>query len=338
MTIHAVFNFKFGNNSDSLSDQKLAEYRQSFSQLKLLIIDEMSLLNADMLYKIHLRLTEIKQNKDLFGGIGIILVGDLLQLPPVKGRYIFEQPMNTHFSAFHDVSPLWKSFNPFVLEHNHRQGECKAWAETLNRIREGILHPEDLESLQQRLTQDPFLDEDSMHVFYTHREVHEHNSKMLAKLVTQEQIHSAIHVLPKGYYPRTTPHGTVASTQFQEELKLKVGARCMLIFNVNTIDELVNGATGTILAFERAKRFVKNVNDCIIIKFDDETCGREQRLKYPALSNKYKESNGTPIFRQELEYQISSQTGKGHAARAKVIQFPLRISYASTAHKMQVKY
>jgi hypothetical protein len=80
----------------------LAELRENLSELKLIIIDEMSLVHADLFYKIDARLKEIfkKQNPPVpFGGISVVLVGDLLQIPPVKGgdgkgkiSYIFSSP------------------------------------------------------------------------------------------------------------------------------------------------------------------------------------------------------------------------------------------------------
>ncbi len=322
-----------------MSDQKLAEFRKNFSELRLLIIDEMSLLGADMLYNIHVRLCEIKQTKKTvpFGGIGVILVGDLMQLPPVNERYIFKIPRNPHLAAFSDVVNLWKQFEPYVLQHNHRQGESRDWAATLNRIRDGTFTNDDELVLKSRVSEEPFLNEDAMHVFYMNKDVHEHNAKMLRKLETVEQIFPAVHVLPKGCSPFVNKHGIVGSTQFQQDLRLKTGARCMLVFNVNTIDELVNGATGTVIAFERAKRFVKSEQDCIIVKFDSDKCGEMQRKRYPVQSQKHQHQNGTPIFRTELEYFMTSRRGKSHSARAKVVQFPLRLSYASTSHKMQVR-
>ena len=321
-----------------MSDQKLAEFRQSLSQLRLIIIDEMSLLGADMLYNIHVRLTEIKQTKNTvpFGGVGVILVGDLMQLPPVNERYIFKTPRNPHLAAFSDVVNLWREFDPYILQHNHRQGESKDWAATLNRIRDGTFTEADELILKSRMTKEPFMKEDAMHVFYMNKDVHEHNSQMLKQLESAEQTFPAVHIMPKGCSPFINKHGIVGSTQFLQELKLKIGARCMLVFNINTIDELVNGATGTVLGFERAKRFVKSEQDCIIVKFDSDKCGELQRKKYPAQSHKYSESNGTPIFRTELEYLMTTRRGKSHASRAKVVQFPLRLSYGSTSHKMQV--
>ena len=80
ITLHSAFDFKFGNEHVPLNDKKLAEFRNNLSDLKLIIIDEMSLLNADMLYRIHLRLCEIFQSKEMFANISIIAVGDLLQV------------------------------------------------------------------------------------------------------------------------------------------------------------------------------------------------------------------------------------------------------------------
>ena len=86
-----------------LSDKKLALFREMLSELQLIVIDEMSLLKADMLYCIHMRLCEVFQSKDLFANKSIILVGDLLQLPPVKGKFVFERPVTLKFSVFFDV-------------------------------------------------------------------------------------------------------------------------------------------------------------------------------------------------------------------------------------------
>ena len=99
-------------------------------------------------------------------------------------------------------------------------------------------------------------------------------------------------------------------------------------FNVNTIDGLVNGASGTAIGVEYAKDSVKSV----IVKFDSESVGENQRMKHP-ISKKYKHENGTPVFRQEIDVSLSKL---GDGPIAKISQFPLTIDYASTAHRMQV--
>ena len=69
----------------------------NLSELKLIIIDEMSMISSDMLYNIHHRLCDILGSKNIFAGRGMVLVGDLFQLKPVHGRFIFEQPFQEKY-------------------------------------------------------------------------------------------------------------------------------------------------------------------------------------------------------------------------------------------------
>ena len=83
MTLHSAFDFNFiGRVHESLSDKKLAQFRNNLADLKLIIIDEMSMVDSDKLYKIHRRLCEVLQYDmtELFANVGIVLVGDLLQV------------------------------------------------------------------------------------------------------------------------------------------------------------------------------------------------------------------------------------------------------------------
>ena len=106
-TLHSVFSFNFGNEFLTLSDKARDEKRNSFQNLKLLIIDEISMVSADMLYKIDLRLKEIKENmSSQFGGIGVLCFGDLMQLRPVLARYIFDQPRHQSYKIPYMVDPL----------------------------------------------------------------------------------------------------------------------------------------------------------------------------------------------------------------------------------------
>ena len=87
------------------------------------------MLKADMLYQLDLRLRELKQNTEqVFGGCAMVFLGDILQLKPVMGRYIFEQPLCADYHLSHLISPLWKQLQVFLLTKNHRQGEDFAYA------------------------------------------------------------------------------------------------------------------------------------------------------------------------------------------------------------------
>ena len=314
-----------------LSERKLAQMREMLSDLKLIIIDEFSMLSADMLYIIHLRLCEVFQcdpKRDWFANKSIILVGDLLQLPPVKACYVFAEPLNDNFATFHEVSPLWGTFEAYVLRHNHRQADEKDWANSLNNFRVGEVSKEDEAVLKSRITEEQYLDDDAMHVFYMNDDVNKHNDKMLDSIVGEAEEIDAIKANPKGFTPNVSKQ-TVHTTNFMNKLKVKIGARVSLVFNVNTPDNLVNGSFGTIVGFERTR---SNAIEVIVVAFDDPNAGVQQRRKYPNISRKYENVRGTPIYRQECEYQTSNKGG----ARAKVVQFPIRLAWANTAHKMQV--
>ena len=150
-TLHSLFSFNFGNEFMTLSDKARDLKRKLFRNLEILIIDEISLVDSDMLYKIDLRLKEIKQNEKLFGGIALFCFGDLLQIKPVKGRYIFEEPKSEGFKIGNVICPHWKKFNIINLEENHRQGNDKSYADLLNRIRIGNQTDDDICQLKKRL-------------------------------------------------------------------------------------------------------------------------------------------------------------------------------------------
>ena len=170
-----------------------------------------------------------------------------------------------------------------------------------------------------------------MHVFFPNREVRKHNEDMVKKLKSKLMAIVAKLQLPKGRKSFTDPNkGTIGNTEFLETLKIGVGARCMIIINMDIKDNLVNGQCGTVVGIEKN---AKGKIYSIIVDFDDPSCGAAQRQNHKNLSEKY---NGTPIFQVQHEFQLASRRGWAHSARAKLRQFPLRLAYAQTAHKTQV--
>ena len=102
-------------------------------------------MKADMLYFLDLRLREIKEKPDtVFGGVAVFLFGDLLQLRPVKARYCFEEPRSEKFQLSFLIQSLWHLFEVIILQHNHRQGEDKVYADLLNRASIGVVTEEDV--------------------------------------------------------------------------------------------------------------------------------------------------------------------------------------------------
>ena len=105
-----------------------------------------------MFYQLDLRLRELKQNADaVFGGCSVLLFGDILQLKPVMGRYIFQEPLCPDYHLPYMIDPLWQMFDVYHLTHNHRQGEDREYANILNRLRTGEHTEEDCKILKTRV-------------------------------------------------------------------------------------------------------------------------------------------------------------------------------------------
>ena len=142
--------FEFGNKHYSLSDKTRDARRNILRNLKMIIIDEISMVKADMLYQLDLRLQEIKERIGIpFGGVSIFCFGDIMQLQPVCGRYIFDRPQNSAYHLTFELDSLWQKFRVLNLELNHRQGKDKLYADMLNRVREAKHTKEDIDKLKE---------------------------------------------------------------------------------------------------------------------------------------------------------------------------------------------
>ena len=152
--------------------------------------------------------------------------------------------------------------------------------------------------------------------------------KLKSSLYTIEAIH-----LPKNRIVKVTAGGTIEETGFLDKLEVKEGARIMLIYNVNTSDGLTNGAQGTVAKILWDGSKVRY----ILITFDNKKVGRLQRQKFKFLNSKCNLTDATPIERVSFSYTLGD-TSKNHAARATVLQFPLRLSWALTSHKVSTNH
>ena len=254
-----------------------------------------------------------------------------MQLKPIRGDYIFEKPKYGNLRDVYEVFNLWEQFQCVVLEKNHRQGEDKEYAELLGRIRfkelDESLSLEDLELLKSRCIK-PENEETTMQIFGKNATVNDVNETRLKEHQSQLYTIEAKHDPPTRKV-NIKNAGTVEETAFLQTLRLKVGARIMVIHNINTADGLTNGARGKvmeILAKEERVRYV-------LVQFDNPNIGMEQRRKFRHLPSIARQPLLTPIEKFQFSYTLGD-IRKNHAARATVIQFPLRLSWASTVHKV----
>ena len=103
----------------------------------------------------------------------------------------------------------------------------------------------------------------------------------------------------------------------------------MMTYNVDTCDSLTNGAFGEVLGYKFDKNgLVKQV----FVHFYDKDCGKGRRRNFSQLQTQFPGKNVTPVDLMEFQYSLSK---KGNDATATVIQFPLKLAFAATAHKVQ---
>ena len=324
-TIHSALAIP-GNNTlpveyQPLGDDKLNSLRSKLGQLKLLIIDEISMVDKKMLTYIHGRLRQIKQTGDFtpFGHVSILAFGDFYQLPPVKGKPLFIN--DCHFDLWND------SFKLVTLDEIMRQKEDKQFAELLNRIR--IKNKkEPLDILDRELLKSREIDEmaDGLYIFSTNAQVNDFNANALSKLCTIQETQPIVVKAEdcikdndiKGRNKQIKLASAKKQFRLASELQLCIGARVMLIYNIDIEDGLVNGAFGTVtnIVREGPEKDIKFVE----VQFDNKNVGRRRGRKI---------NNNLRVLIEKVE----DMAGKNGSIVRK--QFPLKLAWACSVHKVQ---
>ena len=233
------------------------------------------------------------------------------------------------------IESLWEKFDIVLLRKNHRQGEDRQYADILNRLRIGLVTEEDTELLETRVkaVNDQDIPREALVVLCTNVEVNKVNEDRLNSIEEPEYIIEAIFKTStqKQCKPRVDRSGAIYGTPLQKTLKLKVGAKVMLTYNIDTCDSLTNGAFGEVLGYN----FVKETEiKEVYVHFYDKDCGKERRKNYVDLQKKYPGKNVTPITLIEFRYSTSKK-GYNSSSTTTAIQFPLKLAFAATAHKVQ---
>lgn len=153
VTLHTAFALpvsQFSSNMPELSADIANSIREKLFHLKLLIIDEISMVGSTLLGRVDTRLRQIMGKNDKFGGLSVIVVGDLSQLPPVMDSPLYKFVRN-EFSVLIDRNPLWDEFSFYELTEVMRQKEDLEFVQILNNIARGDVHQRDIDILNTRV-------------------------------------------------------------------------------------------------------------------------------------------------------------------------------------------
>lgn len=238
-TIHSFLGIGLAKKTASelaTGAKKSPRHVKKLKELRILIIDEVSMMNAELLDKVSEFLEIIRGVPRPFGGVQVVLCGDFCQLPPVEGNFCFS-------------AKCWSKANiqTVMLQHSHRQAEDEQFLEILQEVRWGKCSQEVIQVLEG--TKDNMFDDGIL------------PTVLYSKNVDVDAINSAKYEDLLKTNPETKQYKTVysmvpftkewaTSQRIPESLDLCIGAQVMVTMNTMIGDIMVpNGARGVVKGF-----------------------------------------------------------------------------------------
>lgn len=307
-TIHSFFHFKIGVTPSQI---RKVRNNEIYKNIDTLVIDEISMVRADLLDCIDVFMRKNGKVKNMpFGGIQLIFLGDLYQLPPVVMRD--EQEMfRTHYKSpyfFDAFSFHVDAFSCLELKQVYRQSQSK-FVKILNAIRSDSLNERDLQILNTRVGADLRHTgaKYAIHLTTTNKMADKINDYHIKRLMSEELKLPAVTEgeISQKFYP--TAH----------DLRLKEGAQVMMLNN-DISGRWVNGSLAEVIGFEYDYERQCHV---VGIMLEDGTVE-------DVLPHKWE------IFK----YTYDNEKKNVHAEPVGIfVQYPLKLAWAVTIHKSQGK-
>ncbi|HRY36284.1 MAG TPA: DEAD/DEAH box helicase [Candidatus Magasanikbacteria bacterium] len=315
-TIHSFFGFRPGITPNMVRKHGQAGANSLYGKLDALVIDEISMVRADLLDCIDkfMRLNG-KDPRKPFGGTRMIFLGDLYQLPPVvtddEKDYFNDYYASPYFfsaKVLNDKRLLGDDFTFRILELNkiYRQKDG-GFIKLLNRVRENLVEEEDLKLLNKRVDPNFVCPEDDFYIYLTATNAlaAQINENRLRKLPDAERTFKG--KMEGDFEDRVIPAENL--------LKLKVGAQVMLLNN-DKESRWVNGTVGKVVDIGREIKGAK-----ISVELD----GGDIVEVLPYTWHNYKHFLDKGKNKVETEI-VGTYT-----------QYPLKLAWAVTIHKAQGK-
>ncbi|XP_055685660.1 uncharacterized protein LOC129791526 [Lutzomyia longipalpis] len=347
MTIHTAFAINNTKCTDSLSPDAANTIRSKLKDVKVLIVDEISMVGSNINSKMDNRMRQICGINESYGGKSVIFVGDLKQLKPVKDKYVFEKNLlhtDAEFVDYEERNVLWEEFKYYELTEIMRQKDDLSFTVALNNLANGTMTEDDIKLIQSRQVEnDDKVPLEAIRLFYYRKHVRSYNNNKIENFPGDPHLSVAKDkVLESNTTDKKAKEDILAKVAIQDpektggcmyELKLKVGIKYMVINNIDVEDGLVNGATGTLrhITFNPTDNSVHTV----WLEFPEDRVGR--KLKCQARFQSYLTKNNlpnnlVPIEKQVITFDFSEKSKTVIIARK---QLPLIPGEAVTIHKSQ---
>lgn len=326
-------------NPKNLSSERAYRFRTKLLGIKMIIIDEISMVRSDMFEMMNQICQKALDNSKPFGGIQIVLVGDLFQLSPIVSddavfKYLQKEYNGIYFFNSHVIQEECNNIKLFELTKSYRQQNDAQFVSLLDEFRKPMSISEKIkviDAINSRVTVN--LPKDAVYIASSNEEVRQINTQELNMLPGQITTIDAEYIIRKrnSNDAVTLKHSDLPTKEdiceiivpsaYDSQLSFKKGAKVM-ICKSSKYYGYINGDFGTIQNFDGEKftiRLDKNGTDVFV----------------PNPTDRYKTS-----LMNDYRYEMVYNDEKHKLVRQKpyiqrTTQFPVKLAYAFTIHKVQ---
>lgn len=302
-TVHSFFVFGIASNFEELAahdrhaKKRLSDLKKVLKATDLIVIDEVSMVSADLMDMIAYRLNH-------YGYLGkILFVGDFFQLPPIQKTTSASHLFADRLYAFE--SSAWEAFGLTIIELTQmKRTQDAEFTHILDKVRRGICDDE-VTLYMQRLWNTPMSKEEPTYLFGRNAEVEQTNRARINALESEETILFADLTMHEKVHEKKLS-GWKTMLPISEHLTLKVGVP--ILFTVNKWGKFVNGERGVLAKIEE---------DYLVIE-KEEGFVRVERHDFDL-----------------LDMEVDKEGAMQSVSLATLSQFPVKLAYAVTIHKSQ---
>lgn len=343
-TIHSFFWGGLDNLEEGFQDPQnligrdLSRVSCELGALRMIIIDEISMVRADLFEMMNQICQRVKRNSLPFGGIPIVVVGDMFQLPPIVSddevlKYLKNEYGGIYFFNSHVIQKEICNIKYFELTKSYRQANDPDFVNILDSFRQPLSAEQKVEIMNlinSRVSSS--LPNDAIYIASSNEEVRQVNAKKLGELPGESKTIFAEYTIQKKDRTGNVElnHSQLPSSEdifeivlpsaYDSQLTFKKGARVML--TKNSKPRYINGDFGTIEDYN---------GQYFTIKVDRT----QNSIKCPDPFDRYKDGQMYER-RYEMEYDsVRHRLVRKTPYIQRTKQFPIKLAYAFTIHKAQ---